>query len=566
MLGILCRISQEKEDGKDRSIKEQKKLGKQLAKELGLHFEYYIEEGISGTLAIDKRPALDKLLSDIEDGKITSMFIWMQDRLERNPQTRFIVKQTLIDNNCKLFTEDGEVDFENDALDMHGDMMSIFNAYFVRTTKKRVKAVLKRNAEEGKAHGISAFGYTKDENGAIIIDEDEVEIVRRIYKMSLSGIGTNKIAEIFNQEGIQTRYNKIGKGTIATKNKYTGKITTTNKKAIKWSGNTVRSIIKNTLYKGERNFGGKVYEVPAIFNPTEWQRVNDNLTNNRNNSGKSVSHKYLLKGLIRCGVCGRNYYGKSRVSLKDNFYMCSSKRYKHENCGNRSINITVLEGFIWKRFFEDNALFKVVKNYLKKGEDSEVLDKIKQEILNIEKSIKDLEKERKRAISLTIKGVLDESDVESEIKRISREKRELEIKKDNLNDQLKSYNKEELEEKLTDLEKIKENTSFNDKKEIIKKFINEIVVAYKDGYYTVAIWFNLPTYYREYYVIDRGYNFAASRQIDLIVPLNEKFKEKLKMDKDGFLVDKIDDLFIKLVPIKFSRPPIEYYWKIEQED
>lgn len=62
MLGILCRISKEKEEGKDRSIKEQKELGKKLAKELNIPFEFYIEEGVSGTLPIAKRPILDKLL------------------------------------------------------------------------------------------------------------------------------------------------------------------------------------------------------------------------------------------------------------------------------------------------------------------------------------------------------------------------------------------------------------------------------------------------------------------------------------------------------------------------
>jgi site-specific DNA recombinase len=554
MLGILCRISQEKEDGKDRSIKEQKELGKKLANNLDIPFEYYIEEGVSGTLPILKRPTLDKLLTDIEEGRITTMFIWMQDRLERNPQTRFIVKQTLKDNNCKLYTEEGNVDFDNDATDMHGDMMSIFNAYFVRTTKKRVKAVLKRNAEEGKAHGISAYGYTKDEFGSIIIDEGEAEIVKRIYRMSLSGIGTNKIAEKFNEEGVLTRYNSIGKGTLSTKNKYTGKITTTNKKDIKWSGNTVRNIIKNGIYKGERNFGGIIYKVPQIFDTTEWQRVNDNLLKNKNNSGKTVSHKYLLKGLIRCGKCGRNYYGRSRVNLKDNYYMCSSKRYKHENCGNRSINIPVLEGFIWKRFFEDKELVKVVKDYLLRGDETEIINKIKEDILNFDKSINDLDKERKRAINLTIKGVLNESDIKSEMKRIDRDKKELEKKRANSNDQLNNYDIDKLQQMQTDLEVIKKKTSFNDKKEILKKFIKEIVVAYKDGYYTVAIWFNLPNYHIEYYVIDRGYNFAASRQIELIIPLNDKFKQRLKMDHDGFIEDEIDDLFFKLIPIKFSEP------------
>ena len=55
-----------------------------------------------------------------------------------------------------------------------------------------------------------------------------------IYKMSLEGKGTNKIAEILNGRGTPTRYNLIGKGTLTTKN--FGKVKTTKKKDIKWSG------------------------------------------------------------------------------------------------------------------------------------------------------------------------------------------------------------------------------------------------------------------------------------------------------------------------------------------
>jgi site-specific DNA recombinase len=530
MLGILCRISQEKADGKDRSINEQKELGKELANNLNIPFQYYIEEGVSGTLSLPERPELDKLLNDIEDKKITSMFIWTQDRLERNPQTRFIVKQTLLDNKCKLYTENGEVDFNNDAIDMHGDMMSIFNAYFVRTTRKRVKAVLRRNAEEGRNHGISAFGYSKNEYGYIIIDEHEAEIVKRIFKMSLSGIGTNKIAELFNTESILTRYNKIGKGTISTKNKHTGKVTVTDKKAIKWSGNTIRNIIKNSIYKGDRNFSGKVYKVPAIFESSEWQKVNENLKKNRNNSGKAVSHKYLLKGKIRCGVCGRNYYGKSRVNLRDNFYMCSSKRIKHENCGNRSINIPMLDSLIWKRFLQDKDLSEILKNHINQGNDENVIFQLKDEISILNAKLKSLERERSKVIQFAIKEQITEKELETNLKRIGSETNENGIKVNKMQLQLKSYDKANLIKMQSDLKHLHKNISYNDKLDIITQFVREITIAkFNDVYHRIRIEFDLPIEYLEDWHIHKNLNYAiiAYKGMPIIIPLNQKFQDKL---------------------------------------
>ena len=222
MFAIYCRISKEKTEGKDRSINDQKKTGIELANKIGLPYKVFIDEGVSGTLPIDKRPQFSKMLDDVESNKITHLFAYDQSRLERSQQTRIILNQILKDNNIKLFTSSGEVDLQNDEVEMLGDIMSAFNSYYVRSTKKKIKSVLLRNVEEGKAHSsILPYGYKKDENGYLEIELDEAKIIKRIYDFSLKGTGTNKIAELLNNEGVKTRYNKIGKGYITRYNKYT---------------------------------------------------------------------------------------------------------------------------------------------------------------------------------------------------------------------------------------------------------------------------------------------------------------------------------------------------------
>ena len=91
----------------------------------------------------------------------------------------------------------------------------------------------------------------KDDKGYLIVNEEEAEIVKRIYNESLQGLGTNKIAERLNDDGILTRYNKINKGTIKVKNRYTKKVSERNKIEIKWAGNTVRGVIKIQSIKGK---------------------------------------------------------------------------------------------------------------------------------------------------------------------------------------------------------------------------------------------------------------------------------------------------------------------------
>lgn len=503
MLGIYCRISREKEEGKDRSIADQKALGIELAQRLVTGYEVYIDEGYSGTLEnIEDRPAFSKMIDDIQEGIIDSVFVFDQSRLERNPQIRYVIKKIFKENNIKLFTQNGEVQSNNDEEEMFGDLMSVYNQYYVKITSKKIKSVLRRNAKEGKAHSsIFPYGYGKDDKGYLIVNEEEAEIVKRIYHESLQGLGTNKIAERLNDDGILTRYNKISKGTIKVKNRYTKKISERDKTEIKWAGNTVRGIIKNPIYKGERHFGGDIFDAPIIIISELWEEVNNHLPRNSNNSGKKVDHKYLLKGLLECAYCGRNMYGRTRVNKKDNYYMCSSKRLKDKNCGNKSINIDVLDDFIWSAIFNEYE----IKNAILRDESESDIDKLtvlNEEIKGLEKEKNIYLNEKKRAIELVIKGTLKEDEVIQIIDANDSKVVDIDIRIENLKEELKFENRAtELKKELSlDIQLFKEETPFNKRQEKIKKYIQRIRVYFDKEiqYYYITVKFHTQSNIKVY--------------------------------------------------------------------
>src|SRR5690606_7045398 len=104
MLGIYCRISREKEEGKNVSIPDQKKKGIAKAKELGENYKIYVDEGISGTLSVTDRPQFAQLVDDIKKDKITHVFAVDQSRIERSPETRMMVNRLLKDKGIRMFT------------------------------------------------------------------------------------------------------------------------------------------------------------------------------------------------------------------------------------------------------------------------------------------------------------------------------------------------------------------------------------------------------------------------------------------------------------------------------
>ena len=554
MLAIYTRLS--REDEKSNSINNQTREGKIFAKDNNYNnYKIYNEgEGISGGADIENRPQLFQLLQDIREGIVKNVWFRHQDRLERNSTTYIIFIGECKKNNCKIFFGNKEFDFNDPNTTLLGQITSAVNQYQKDLQKVKTKKSLKQNVEEGKVWSVVAYGY-KSDNGYLAIEETESKIVKEIFDLSLSGVGSDSIAKRLNERKIKTR-----KGGL-------------------WRGATIQNILKNTIYKGDRKFSEKIYKSPIIIESNYWQKVNANFKNNRNNSGKKVDHKYLLKGVLKCGKCGRNYYGRKRVDKSDNYYQCSSTRHKDLKCGNRGLNIDVLEGFIWSRFFADKRILEITKDYLNNEEIESKLGLLRGSKSNIDKRLDSLEKERKRALDLVIKEVITEDDFKSTDKKIIREKTDYNIKLKNISEQISFYKDSELtKEKVeNDLSHISE-VGFNDKRELIRKYIESITIDYKEPYYIVRVEFKINNYFTnndkfytdffgnteeidstnmlkiesnlvENYIIDRGYNIAIDVCYNYLYPISKKVKT-LDDKELKIYADKVEnDFSIKHNPI-----------------
>lgn len=533
MLAIYCRIS--KDSPKQTSTDTQKQLGKKFAKDKGFDTKIYTDKDVSGGAKVENRPSFNNMLNDITDGLINAVYIYNQDRAERDEVTWFNLAQFVIENEIDLYENGILIELDNpDVYMLHG-MKSIINSHFRRITSKKIRTKLKLNAQENKAHGILPYGYKKGENGKIEIDLVEIKNVKRIFKLSLEGKGIQLIANMFNKENISTRYNTF-KGTIKTTNKYTNKSTIKQKADVKWSSKTVHDILKNTWYKGVRTFNKIKYEIPelAIFDEYYWNSVQVNLIKNKNYSGTKKKYKYLLKGIIRCAKCDRNFYGRTRQNKKDNFYMCSSKRYPEHNCKNRSINIDVLDDFIWSRFFIDDILKNKIIKHFTNNNTQILIESLRDQINELKIDLNRVEIEKQKAIKLTVKGIISEDDIQGELKRIEVEKNKIIFEISNAKEQLNQNlllleNKDNL---LSDFDTLKSTTSLNDKQEIIKKYIKEIRISneFEDfKIYSVEIYFNIDLE-PEVYLIGYQYHYAIEYFSEIIIPLSERFKN-IEQDK-----------------------------------
>ena len=229
MLGIYTRLS--REDEASNSIANQQREGKAFANSKQLEYKLYDEgEGVSGAADLEDRPILSSLMKDIEKGVITSIWFRNQDRLERNTLT--FAKFSMLAESLKVEVYfDGQlVDYSSPEHELTGGILSYINQFQRKLQSKKTKRALLDNIKEGKAHGIPPFGYMKGANSMLEINDEEAEIVRTIYSMSLEGKGTSAIAIALNELNVPTRYNGYN-GTITLPNKKK-----VDKKAVKWAG------------------------------------------------------------------------------------------------------------------------------------------------------------------------------------------------------------------------------------------------------------------------------------------------------------------------------------------
>ena len=533
MLAIYTRLSVE--DDASNSIDNQLFEGKKFAKTHNhKDFKIFNEgEGLSGKLGLDDRPQLKELYEDIVNGYITIVWFRDQNRLSRNELLYHQFIELFIKRNISVYFGDVLFDTANPSTLVLGSIKATFDAFKVLEQSLATKKAIRNNVSEGKVHGIIPYGFTKDENRKLIIDEEEAEIIKRIYKLSLEGVGTNKIAEILNNDGVLTRYNKSYVGTYKINNKKNPNISIKNKKDTVWQGNTIRNLITNPIYKGERVFDEITYRVKEIVKKDYWEKVNDNLKKNRNNSGKSVKHKYLLKGILRCGKCGRNYYGRTRISKKDNYYMCSSKRYKNENCGNRSINIDKLEELVWTKFIHDGKLMKLVQEYVDNGSDKEILDSIKGDLKALNKRKEQIKQEQNKLIELALKGVFSDEDLRTKNNSLKIENNDVELKIANKELEIKTLSdlNKNIDSVLDELD-ISKELDFNSKKNIISKYVKNIQITYKSGYYLLDIDFNIEGMETFTYVFFKHYKFAHTfiknniKDVDVEIVILDSVLEK----------------------------------------
>ena len=273
-VGIYCRLSNDDErDGESVSIENQKLLLERYVWERGWNeIDVYIDDGYSGTNF--NRPGVKRLIEDAKAKRINIILVKDLSRFGRNyiefgEYTDYLFPSI----GCRFIALNNGIDTEssNGSTDVMC-FLNLFNEFYSRDTSKKVKAVKKACAENGKFMGTyPAYGYRRDpeDKHHLVIDEETAPTVRRIFAMRASGIGFHAIAVKLNEEGVQSP------GVLYYQRKSRNDPRKVNHQ---WADQTVKSIIRNEVYIGnmvQGKIGTMSYKSRKLIGKPEdeWIRV-----------------------------------------------------------------------------------------------------------------------------------------------------------------------------------------------------------------------------------------------------------------------------------------------------
>ncbi|WP_440449020.1 recombinase family protein [Ruminococcus intestinalis] len=460
------------------------------------------------------REGISKIYEQVENKAIDAIIVKDLSRLGRHRTQTAMFIDYLREHDVRVLSVTENIDTSNEDDDLMIGFKGIFNDMYARDISKKIRAGYKQKQKNGIVITVP-LGYFKDKNtNEIVIVEEEVEIVRKIFDLYLSGYGLKAIAKKLNDEGIkspQYYQNKMyNKKLPSNKPEITGRYL--------WVNTTVKRILQNEFYIGtvtcHKTYTSKINHIrkvlpeeeqfkhenfaPAIISKDKWEQVQFLLSSKRNNNVRASSsnpcHRYT--GLIECGDCGCTFVCKKR-KWKDKperiEYNCNGyHRYGKEHCTAHRIDEEYLDKLIYDELMsiKDEALanYKSIESDVKKwmSNKSSVNNKLK----HLNTSLEQRKSDQKEILLERIRD-REHADIYTEML----EKCESDIQK--FEDEIKSiqdYNstikkrKAEMKDSVEIIEEIIKEGAISDAN--LRLLVNKIIIFEKDKKLSIKIKLN----------------------------------------------------------------------------
>jgi site-specific DNA recombinase len=322
----------------------------------------YIDDGWSGDILA--RPQLDQLRLDAKQKLWQAVLVYDPDRLARRYSYQELIMDELREAGVELLFVTTPAPKSGEEKILHG-VKGLFAEYErVKIGERFRLGKLRKVKEEGNIllseapYGLSYVPKQDKKPGYLERHPEEAPTLEKIFSLADEGLTIRKIVRRLQELGIKPRKSKRGV----------------------WNTSTLSTLLRNRTYIGEAYYG-KSYAVtpdkplkiekyrktqktsrrirpkeewikvpvPAVIDVGIFDRVQERLRKNYEQSKRNTKNEYLLAGKIWC-TCGRRRAGEGPQRGKHLYYRCTDRVYSMPlppKCRERAVNARVADTSVW---------------------------------------------------------------------------------------------------------------------------------------------------------------------------------------------------------------------------
>ena len=333
---------------------------------------HYTDEGVSGGKPVKQRPAMLRLLHDIEKDKVDLVIFTKLDRWFRSVQYYYSVQEILDQHHVawSAINEDYETMTASGKFKVN-IMLAVAENERQRTAE-RIRDVFKYKEQQGLwLSGTAPFGYTV-QDGHLVKDPATEEACAAFWKLLIAGKQINESAQYLAEN--YHIYKDRSTWTVMT---------------------------HNPIYTGM--WHGKPDHFPKYIEPDVWSKLEERAQSRK----RKHDICYLFNRLVKCPDCGKTM---NAAQIQIYYY------YRCPFTGTCNFRKSINEEYIEKELIE--TLIPAVKTHVRAVEESKTNN-------NPAKRKEALEAKLKRLGKAYVDGVISEEDYESQVQSIKKELQQL---------------------------------------------------------------------------------------------------------------------------------------------
>lgn len=266
------------------------------------------------------RPALIRLLADVEAGRVDCVVVYKVDRLSRSLLDFARIVAVLDKHNTSFVSVTQQFNTTTSMGRLTLNILLSFAQFEREIIGERIRDKKAATARKGKwTGGTPVLGYDVDRSGPsprLVVNADEAARVRRIFSLYIEAGSLLPVVKDLANRGWTTKLWQTKAG--ATRG------------GLAFNKSNLYQLLTNPVYAGKIRHKTNLYdgEHEAIVTPEAFSQVQARLHHNGRTGGVEVRNKHgaLLKGLLHCTACGR--------AMVHTFTARGVKRYRYYTCTN----------------------------------------------------------------------------------------------------------------------------------------------------------------------------------------------------------------------------------------